>query len=118
MADDTRMTPSSDAPERNYYAEALAILKGETRMMPQREHLAAMLQQIANTNVMSTVLTKALISVMLEQKALTLSCDGESVKDIEIRQLQLQWRQDGPTRRIDLQVVAPSIPHMGRQSVN
>lgn len=84
-----------EEPQIDYFAEAMLMLRGESKMLPRMEHLKAMLVRLAASEQQRNLVTISHIATMLSNRLpLSLMTPAALVFDITAQQIALDLAQD------------------------
>jgi len=83
------VTAPSPNDSRDYLAEAHAILKGETLLMPTREHLLVLQQAINETALLSGLLNRVVCGLLIDSDRSEVCIPAGLVSEVERRRLDL-----------------------------
>lgn len=83
---------ADDKIERNYASEAAAIAAGESRLLPEREHLVALANHAEQAIRHSIHLGEIILAIMLDNGVKQLPMPGGLLRSVRARRLGLEIR--------------------------
>lgn len=80
--------------ERNYAKEAVEIVQGQTRMIPEPEHLQAMAAQVESVLRDNKLLLNVIAAAMVDTNQSALYFPAEALANVEQQQLFLAFERN------------------------